>query len=59
MPHAILPDVEQKYNDWRDQLFQDGFAVVKNAISAERAAEYVEVSKKIAESVSTTDRYFI
>jgi hypothetical protein len=32
---------ETKYNDWRDDLVRDGYAVVP-AISAEKAAQYVE-----------------
>jgi hypothetical protein len=42
MPHAIIPNVEEKYGDWRDQLFQDGYAIVKGAVPADRAAGYVE-----------------
>jgi hypothetical protein len=42
MPHATLPDVDEKYGDWRDDLFQKGFAIVRNAVNPERAAGYVE-----------------
>ncbi|RDW68122.1 hypothetical protein BP6252_09518 [Coleophoma cylindrospora] len=46
MPHAIIPNVDEKYGDWRDELFQDGFAVVKGAVPADRAAGYVEEMTK-------------
>ncbi|KAL3423308.1 hypothetical protein PVAG01_05055 [Phlyctema vagabunda] len=46
MPHAIIPDVTENYGDWRDELFQDGFAIVKNAVASERAAGYVEEMTK-------------
>ncbi|KAH8755962.1 hypothetical protein F5882DRAFT_481916 [Hyaloscypha sp. PMI_1271] len=43
MPHATpLPDITQKYGDWRDDLFQNGYAIIKNAVPASRAAAYVE-----------------
>ncbi len=43
MPHSTgLPCVERIYGDFRDQLFQDGYAVVKGALSQEKAASYVE-----------------
>ena len=42
MPHAIIPDVEVIYGDWRDDLFRDGFTVIKNVISKEKAAGYAE-----------------
>jgi hypothetical protein len=32
---------ETQYNDWRDDLVRDGYAVVP-AISADKAAHYVE-----------------
>ncbi|KAF2087330.1 hypothetical protein K490DRAFT_56946 [Saccharata proteae CBS 121410] len=31
-----------KYNDWRDDLFRDGFAVVKGAVPAERCTHYID-----------------
>ena len=31
-----------KYGDFRDDLIRDGFAVVKGAISRERAEQYVD-----------------
>lgn len=46
MPHAIIPDVSESYGDWRDQLFQDGFAIIKKAVPTERAAGYVEEMTK-------------
>jgi hypothetical protein len=42
MPHKIIPDIDEKYGDWRDDLFRDGYAIVKNVISKEKAAAYVE-----------------
>lgn len=43
MPHAIqVPDITQKHGDWRDNLFQNGYAIIKNAVPASRAAGYVE-----------------
>jgi len=33
---------EAPFNDWRDDLVRDGFAVVKGAIPADRAASYVD-----------------
>ncbi|KAE9369064.1 hypothetical protein N431DRAFT_510519 [Stipitochalara longipes BDJ] len=43
MPHATqLPDITQKHGDWRHDLFQNGYAIIKNAVPASRAAEYVE-----------------
>ena len=55
MPHAIPPNVshdtpeldcldfsgETTYGDFRDDIVRDGYAVVKNVISPERAAHYV------------------
>jgi hypothetical protein len=46
MPHAICPDVHEKHGDWRDDLFQNGFAIIKNAVSPENAAGYVEEMTK-------------
>ncbi|CZR57868.1 uncharacterized protein PAC_07757 [Phialocephala subalpina] len=42
MPHAILPNTTTSYNDWRDGLYRDGYAIIKNAVPADRAASYVE-----------------
>lgn len=43
MPHAtIIPDTTTKHGDWRDDLFKDGYAIIKNAVSKENAAGYVE-----------------
>jgi hypothetical protein len=42
MPHATIPNINQKHNDWRDDLFQNGYAIIRNAIPASRAAGYVE-----------------
>lgn len=58
MPHAIPPNVshdtpeldcldfsgETTYGDFRDDIVRDGYAVVKNVISPERAAHYVGAS---------------
>lgn len=42
MPHAILPDTTTTYGDWRDDLYKDGFAIIKGAVPADRASGYVE-----------------
>lgn len=46
MPHAVVESVKLDdsivYGDWRDDLFRDGFVVVKGVISKERAAHYVD-----------------
>lgn len=35
-------DVSAGYNDWRDQLIQDGFVVLKNVVSSEHAQHYLD-----------------
>jgi hypothetical protein len=35
-------DTDQHHGDWRDDLFRDGFAVVKGVISQERSQKYVD-----------------
>lgn len=53
MPHAtsatslgelkfVFPDMMATYGDWRDDLFQEGYAIIPNVLSPERSAEYVE-----------------
>lgn len=52
MPHAtasspqdtssVFPDTTATYGDWRDQLFQEGYAIIPDVISPEKSAEYVE-----------------
>lgn len=43
MPHAESCTITPRTTgDWRDDLFRDGYAVVKGAVPAERAAEYVQ-----------------
>ncbi|KAH8665715.1 hypothetical protein BGZ60DRAFT_378005 [Tricladium varicosporioides] len=42
MPHAIIPDINKKHGDWRDDLFANGYAIIKNAVPADRAAGYLE-----------------
>ena len=42
MPHATITDITVKQNAWRDDLAQNGYAIVKNAVPADRAAGYVE-----------------
>jgi len=39
---GIYPDVTATYGDWRDDLFQNGYAVIPNVVEEERAKEYVE-----------------
>jgi len=46
MPHAVHPDVDEKYGDWREQLFQNGYAIVRGAVSPKNAAGYVEEMTK-------------
>jgi len=48
-PSAILPDYEpevafpnSKFNDWRDDLHANGYAVIKNSIPRDRATQYQE-----------------
>lgn len=38
----VFPDMTKTYGDWRDDLFQEGYAIIPNVISAERSKEYVE-----------------
>lgn len=35
-------DTTVRYGDWRDDLFDNGFAVVKGVIGREKAGEYSE-----------------
>lgn len=46
MPHRLSDpvaiDVTQKYGDFRDQLFKDGYAVVKDTIPEDRCKNYIE-----------------
>lgn len=46
MPHRLSDpvaiDIEKHYGDFRDQLFKDGYAVVKGAVPQERCTEYIE-----------------
>jgi hypothetical protein len=45
MPHSIdahTIDTLQKYGDWRDDLFRDGFVVVKGIISPEKSQAYIQ-----------------
>jgi len=35
-------DVSVKTGDWRDQLFENGYVVVKGVLSPERANSYVD-----------------
>lgn len=38
--HAL--DFNQTYGDFRDDLIRDGYAVIKGAVPADRAAQYVD-----------------
>ncbi|EHL01873.1 Clavaminate synthase-like protein [Glarea lozoyensis ATCC 20868] len=42
MPHSLteLPDTTKSYGDFRDDLFRDGFVVIKEAISEDSAEKY-------------------
>ena len=45
MPHSVemqTINTHQKHGDWRDDLFRDGFVVVKNVISPEKSQGYIE-----------------
>lgn len=45
MPHyenEPLIDTTARPGDWRDQLYEDGFVVVKNVLSEERAQSYID-----------------
>jgi hypothetical protein len=45
MPHSTQAhtiDTTKKHGDWRDDLFRDGYAVVKGVISPEKSQEYIE-----------------
>lgn len=35
-------DTSSKYGDWRDQLINDGYVVLKGVISPERAGYYLD-----------------
>ena len=37
-----LVDISEVYGDWCDQLIQDGFVVLKNVISPQRAQYYLD-----------------
>jgi hypothetical protein len=39
------------YNDWRDDLIRDGYAVIKGAIPEERALEYASKMYALLESL--------
>lgn len=38
----MITGQESPFDDWRDDLVRDGYAVVKGAIPADRAAGYVD-----------------
>jgi len=48
MPHKVdnplstEVDTSIQHGDWRDDLFRDGFAVVKGVIGPDKAAYYVD-----------------
>lgn len=45
MPHLTETqtiDTAAKHGDWRDDLFRDGFVVVKGVVSAEKSQLYTE-----------------
>lgn len=35
-------DTSESFGDWRDQLFTDGYAVIKGAISQDKAKHYLD-----------------
>lgn len=46
MPHRtanqLTVDDSKVHGDWRDELFQNGYVVVKNTISPERCEYYID-----------------
>ncbi|KAL2824416.1 hypothetical protein BDW59DRAFT_180283 [Aspergillus cavernicola] len=43
MPHSThIIDTSHTHGDWRDELFENGFVVVKNAIPQQRCNYYIE-----------------
>ncbi|GAB7332642.1 hypothetical protein MBLNU13_g04403t3 [Cladosporium sp. NU13] len=53
MPHSTIPNTintKTQCGDWRDDLFRDGFAVIKNAVSAEKAQHYISCMHQWLES---------
>lgn len=45
MPHSTESqtiDGNAIHGDWRDDLFRDGYAVVKGVLSAERSQTYID-----------------
>ncbi|KKY21922.1 putative phytanoyldioxygenase [Phaeomoniella chlamydospora] len=45
MPHAVEPptvDPTKSFRDWRDDLFRDGYVVIKNVIPQERCDYYID-----------------
>jgi hypothetical protein len=42
---------DPKYNDWRDDLIRDGFAIVKGAVPRERADKYADAMYTWLESL--------
>ena len=41
-PHRLFAEQDVKYGDWRDELVQNGFTVVKGAIPRDRADQYAD-----------------
>lgn len=42
---------DPSYNDWRDDLVRDGFAVIKGAIPKEQVEKYADQMYSLAESL--------
>lgn len=44
MPHFTTQtiDTTQGHNDWRDDLFRDGYVVVKSLITQEKCDKYIQ-----------------
>lgn len=44
MPHAedFTIDTGREHGDWRDELFRDGFVVLKDVISPESSRKYIQ-----------------
>ena len=61
MPHRLSDpvaiDISKQYGDFRDQLFKDGYAVVKNAVPEEKCKEYIERMTQWLVSSSTLSKF--
>ena len=47
MPHSTqcrekFPIIKDVYDDWRDDLARDGYAIIKGAVSHARSEQYIQ-----------------